>query len=81
MNTFFIIFYFTFITFGLHADVKWIPIEPIKPIEPITITQTKKQDKNISQNRPTQGVLENLKAIQYMLESTKDKEGLEADFD
>lgn len=59
---------FIFLTVNASADVKWIPIEPIKT------EQTTKQDTNVSQLQPMNKMLDNLKIIQHLLDKKDDEE-------
>lgn len=68
-----ILFCLTFITINLHADVKWIPIEPINSNE-----NTKPKNK-LPQPPPANNLLENVKIIQQLLDNTTDKEELNMD--
>ncbi|MCX6052499.1 MAG: hypothetical protein NTZ60_08280 [Campylobacterales bacterium] len=64
-----IIFYLLFATIQAFADIKWIPIEPIKT------EQTTKQDSNFSsQLQPMNNMLDNLKIIQHLLDKKNDAE-------
>ncbi|MDO8453904.1 MAG: hypothetical protein Q7S59_04980 [Sulfurimonas sp.] len=82
MKTVIIILFFKFITLNLCATVKWIPIEPIAPIAPITplnLNETGKPDSNISKAKPANQLLDNIKTIQYLLDSTRDKDELDGE--
>lgn len=57
-----------FLITNVYADVKWIPIEPIKPV------QNYKSDKNISSQKPINKLIENAKVIQYLLDKGTSKE-------
>ena len=63
-----ILFYFIFATIQASADVKWIPIEPIKT------EQMTKKEANLSQLQPMNNMLDNLKIIQHLLDKKNDAE-------
>ncbi|MFA6197172.1 MAG: hypothetical protein WC656_11090 [Sulfurimonas sp.] len=75
MKTTIILFYSIFAIINAFADVKWIPIEPIKT------EQTAKRDDNLSQLQPMNKMLDNLKIIQHLLDKKSDMEDLDEDSD
>ncbi|MFA6192347.1 MAG: hypothetical protein WC665_08350 [Sulfurimonas sp.] len=80
MKAVIIILFFKFITLNLYADIKWIPIEPIAPIAPITpvnMNQSSKLESNSSKVKPANQLLDNIKTIQYLLDSTREREDLD----
>ncbi|MFA6136795.1 MAG: hypothetical protein WC667_01790 [Sulfurimonas sp.] len=77
MKAVIIILFFKFITLNLYADIKWIPIEPIAPITPINMNEADKPESNISKTKPANQLLDNIKTIQYLLDSTREREDLD----
>ena len=70
-----ILFCLFFATIQAFADIKWIPIEPIKT------EQTTKKEANLSQLQPVNKMLDNLKIIQHLLDKKSDVEDLDEDSD
>ncbi len=56
---------------SLSADPKWIPIEPIN------FNESTKKDTNLSQIKPSNNLLENVKILQQLLDKTKEDEKLD----
>lgn len=74
MKVVIIILFFKLITLNLYATIKWIPIEPIAPIAPINMNEPSKNESNASKMKPANQLLENVKTIQYLLDSTRDRD-------
>ncbi|MCX6075676.1 MAG: hypothetical protein NTW78_02170 [Campylobacterales bacterium] len=77
MKAVIIILFFEVITLNLYAQIKWIPIEPIAPIAPIApinMNEPSKRENNTSKMKPANQLLENVKTIQYLLDSTRDRD-------
>jgi hypothetical protein len=67
------LFCFILVTINLHADVKWIPIDPIRTDE------NAKVKNKLPQLVPVNNLIENVKIIQQLLDNTTDKEELNID--
>lgn len=77
MKILMILLSFIFIVINLYGEIKWIPIEPIKPIVYNENTQI---ENNVSAVKSKNQLFENVKAIQQLLDNTKDNEEDEKDW-